>query len=206
MTHIYDSSQTSYKNQNPSYGVKQENEACRDVKTGLGSSSSCPSPRGPRTANLVSSCCLRPRGTVFHNVLVLVLKDRWNSCVRMRTAYEDFIGLCHLWLFFSIEDSPVPLFMTLEYPWCQIHNSYTTKHPCINQHQARWLAVLMRTNCPHEDRLICPHPRPKEQLLYTVLVLVLSLKVLILVLEDQWTVLVPSLVKKGSLSSAHGRK
>ncbi len=89
--------------------------------SGLGSPSLFSRPRGPRTANLVSSCCPHPRGTLFHNVLVLVLKDKWNSCVLMRTTYEDFIGLCYLWLFFSIEDSPVPLFMTLKYPWCQIH-------------------------------------------------------------------------------------
>ncbi len=71
-----------------------------------------------------------------------------------------------------------------------------TRHPCKYQHQARGLAVLMRTTCPHEDRIICPRPRPQGLLQYTVLVLILVLavlKVLVLVLEDQWTVLLPSL-------------
>ena len=56
----------------------------------------------------------------------------------------------------------------------------------------------MRTTCPHEDGVICPHPRPQGQLQYTVLVLVLvliALKVLVLILKDKWTVLVPSLSK-----------
>ncbi len=63
----------------------------------------------------------------------------------------------------------------------------------ISIKQGDWLS---RTTCPHEDRIICPHPRPQGLLQYTVLVLILGLavlKVLILVLEDQWTVLVPSL-------------
>ncbi len=54
----------------------------------------------------------------------------------------------------------------------------------------------MRTTCPHEHKFICPHPRPQGQLQYTVLVLILVLvapQVLILVLKDQWTVLIPSL-------------
>ena len=76
---------------------------------------------------------------------------------------------------------------------------WVEKHPCTYQHQARRLAVLMRTTCPHEDRLICPRPHPQGLLQYTVLVLVLSIRalkvlVLVLVLKDRWTVLVPSLI------------
>ena len=66
--------------------------------------------------------------------------------------------------------------------WIKMH--FYTKYLCIYQHRASWLAVLMRTSCPHEDRLICP--RPQGQLQCTVLVLVL----IIIALE----VLVPSLV------------
>ncbi len=60
-------------------------------------------------------------------------------------------------------------------------------------------SVLMRTNCPHEDRPMSPHPRPHKLFHMTVLVLVLiliSVQVLILVLEDDEPVLVPSLAVK----------
>ncbi len=63
------------------------------LTAGLGSSSSCPHPRGLRTANMVSSCCSHPCGTLFYHVPVLVLEDKSNSCVLMRTACEDFIDL-----------------------------------------------------------------------------------------------------------------
>ena len=53
---------------------------------------------------------------------------------------------------------------------------HPTKHPCTYQHQA-----------------ICPLPQGLLQ--FTVLVLILAvLKVLVLVLKDQWTALVPSLL------------
>ena len=114
---------------------------------------------------------------------VLVLEDRQNSPVLMRTACED------LGCFFLISNFKVPMVL-----YGFKSTFHPTKHPCTYQHQARRLAVLMRTTCPHEDRIICP--RPQGLLQYTVLVLILGLavlKVLVLVLEDQWTVLVPSL-------------
>ena len=49
---------------------------------------------------------------------------------------------------------------------------------------------------------MCPRPRPQVLLQHTVLILVLvltALKVLVLVLEDRWTVLVPSLISGSGL-------
>ncbi len=60
----------------------------------------------------------------------------------------------------------------------------------------------MRTNCPHEDRRMSPHPRPHRLFHMTVLVLVLILiwlQILILVLEDRGPVLVPSLRHTGNI-------
>ena len=60
-------------------------------------------------------------------------------------------------------------------------------------------SILMRINCPHEDRPMSPHPRPRRLFHMTVLVLVLiiiGLQILILVLEDRGLVLVPSLASK----------
>ncbi len=85
-----------------------------------------PRPRGPRTANLVSSRCPRRHGTLFHHVLIL--EDRSNSSVLMRMACD----FNHFVIFSLLCNQMVP-----------------------NPHFI-WLNILVlskMTCCPHEDKL-----------------------------------------------------
>ena len=161
-----------------------------------------PRPRGPRTANLVSSCCPCPRDTLFH--WVLVLEDRWNSCVLMRTAYEDIINLVILGFFFKLSEIAM-------FSWDHSHHILMrTSHEdfgglesILSFTSSEWKNILAHINIKQEDWLSSWGQANLSSssswglLQYTVLILVLSITALKgLVLEDRWTVLVPSLPSK----------